>query len=137
MEFIEVFTIGIMGIIGSIIITQLFQLNWFKKENFKIQKSNVMAENRIKLKKLEREMGLPPTRKTQTEPTGNILDALKNLDMDKIQGILEALGINEDETEGSPTDTLIKMITENPEIVGKFLGGIKEKNTGNTGDTYL
>lgn len=134
--------IGVAMIVTGLIMNVFFifvyllsQRSWFLKENFKIQKSNIMAENRIKLKKLEREMGVSHT-PVKEEPTGNILDLIKNLDIDKIQGILELLGVNEEEQTGSPIDTLVKMATENPEIVSKFIGGLKEKNTGKIGE-YL
>jgi len=121
-----------------VLIFLLSQRSWFLKENFKIQKSNIIAQNKLSLKKLEREMGLPTgTAKLKAEPTGNIIDLVKNLDMDKIQGILELLGAGEQEQSENPTDTLIKMVTENPELISKFLGGLKGQNASNIGETYL
>lgn len=128
---------GLSMNIMMILILLMNNRNWFARENFKIQKSNIMAENKIKLKKLEKELGVTHT-PVANEPTGNILDQLKNLDMDKIQGLLDMLGAGSDvEDDKSPVDKIIQMATENPEIVSKFLGGLKGQNTGKTGDTYL
>jgi len=119
---------SLIGLAGIFLFNLMNNSNWFKRENFKIQKSNIMAENKIKLKKLAREVGVD-YQKPKDIPTGNILDTLKNLDMDKIQGILDLLGnkeeLDEDET---PTDKLIKMVTENPQIINKVLGGIGQNN---------
>ena len=88
-EVAVVLTVG--GIVGSILVTQMWQMNWFKRENFKMQKTNVMAENRIKMKKLERELGLKSSKTPVEHETPGVLDLLKGLDRDKIAGILEML----------------------------------------------
>ena len=51
-----IFTVG--SIVGSIVVTQMWQLNWFKRENFKISRDVTKAENKLKLKKLEKELGI-------------------------------------------------------------------------------
>ena len=69
--------VSIIGIIGAIITTQLWQMNWFKRENFKIQKSNVMSQNKIKLRKLERDLGLTKDKNVQPVEQKGILDLVK------------------------------------------------------------
>jgi len=51
-------TVSIISLAGMVLLFALNNSTWFKKENFKIQKKIVMDENRIKLKKLEKEMGI-------------------------------------------------------------------------------
>ena len=86
----ELIVVSLISIAGMIITTQLWQLNWFKKENFKIHKSNVMGENRIKLKKLEREIGLKGTKLDMPETPStlgtlaSLAPLLKNLDADQL-----------------------------------------------------
>lgn len=134
----ELIAVSFISSIFMLVGIMLLNRNWFQKERFKLEKSNLQAQNRIQIKRMEKELGLTPSRQPKEAPTGNILDLIKNLDRDKIENILELLGGGEGETEGeAPTDTLIRMVNENPEIISKFLGGVKEKNTGNTGDKYL
>jgi len=125
---------SLIGLAGIFLFNLINNSNWFKRENFKIQKSNIMAENRIKLRKMERELGLPNKTTIKETPTGNILDTLKNLDIDKIQGILDLLGNKEElEEDETPTDKLIKMVTENPQIINKVLGSLGD----NKKDDYI
>ena len=130
MNDIAFITVSILGIIGAIITTQLWQMNWFKRENFKIQKSNVMSQNKIKLRKLERDLGLSKDKNVQPVEQKGILDLVKGMDRDKIEGILELLQNNEgsgEEGSGSILDQIP------PEIIQGFLQGITKKNDKNEG----
>ena len=51
-----VLTIG--SIAGSILITQMWQMNYFKRENFKFNLSQQKRADGIKFRKLERELGI-------------------------------------------------------------------------------
>jgi len=48
-----VFTVG--GIIGSILVTQMWQLNYFKRENFKFSMQQEKRKSNINFKKLEKD----------------------------------------------------------------------------------
>lgn len=127
---------GLMTNAFFIVIYLLSTRTWFLKENFKIQKSSIMGENKLKLKKLERELGVKAGN-IPNEPTGNLIDQLKNLDIDKIRGILDLLGQDQELADDqSPLDKIVSMAVENPEIVGKFLGGVKDK-TADTTQKYI
>lgn len=128
----ELIFVGFMMLIGQIILMQMWNSNWFKRENFKMQKKNVMDENRIKMRKLEKDMGLTH-KKTAEEPTGGLLDQLKNLDMDKIKMLLSYVGKGEsDEGEGGLVGMLEELVTSNPQIVEQFLKGLGQ-NKGEQG----
>ena len=130
MNDIALISVSIIGIIGAIITTQLWQMNWFKRENFKIQKSNVMSQNKIKLRKLERDLGLNKDKNVQPVEQKGILDLVKGMDRDKIEGILELLQNNEGSGEEG-TGSILDQIP--PELIQGFLQGISKKNDKNEG----
>ncbi|GAG90938.1 unnamed protein product [marine sediment metagenome] len=131
----ELIFLGFMMLIGQIILLQMWNNNWFKKENFKMQKSKILAENRIKLKKMERDLGLTASKEpreppTMTDTVGNLaglLPLLKNLDGDQISALADRfLGGSEPTTEGGDvTDMLIDYASRNPDMVEALLGGLK------------
>lgn len=127
----ELIFLGFIMLVGQIILMQMWQNGWFKKENFKIQKSIVMAENKLKLRKLEREMGLAPD-KTLAAPVkeergtldklGGIVELLQGLDGDTLKGLAERfLGDSEDAAPQGTVDRLIDFAEKNPEIATEFL----------------
>jgi len=129
----ELIFLGFIMLIGQIILLQMWNRNWFKKENFKLQRDNVKAENRLKLKKLEKEFGLTKGRSASSEIKNapDYIDLLKNLDPDKIRGILDVLqGGEEGESEGGIGD-IIKQIP--PEVIEGFLSGVKDGTQKQTG----
>jgi hypothetical protein len=119
-----------LTMIGLLVFSQLGLRNYFKKENFKISKSNIMAQNKLNLKKLEREMGLTPSKSPKEEKSGSVLDTLgalapliKNLEPDQIAGLIEAFIGGEG---GAATgDFISNFVNENPELVNNFLEGLK------------
>ena len=119
----ELIFLGFIMLIGQIILLQLWQRNWFKKENFKLQRDTVKAENRIKLKKMEKELGLTKGKSASSEIKNetNIMDLLKNLDRDKIADILEMLQSGEREQSG--LGEIIDSLP--PELISGFLEGVK------------
>jgi len=135
---------SIISLAGAILLYSLSTSTWFKKENFKIKKKSVMDENRIKIKKMERELGITGATKAYREPqtpieTGsNLLSVLKNLDGDQIQGLADKFLKTDDEHEysGAPPstiDSLLEFANNNPEVAEQFLKGVtgKKENTDN------
>jgi hypothetical protein len=119
----ELIFLGFIMLIGQIILLQMWNANWFKKENFKMQRDTVKAENRIKLKKMEKELGLKgQSASSEIKNETNIMDLLKNLDKDKISDILEMLQGGDNETESDNITDLINKIP--PEVIENFLKGI-------------
>ena len=114
---------GIIMLIGQIILMQMWNANWFKRENFKIQKSNVLAENRIKLKKLEKDLGVtagknPPIEKSTGENIMDWVNILKNIDHEKLKGLADTFLAPEGEDYEEEEDE---------DIVGTILKNIPEK----------
>lgn len=130
----EFIIMAIVMLIGQIILMMMWQNNWFKKENFKIQKSNMMAQNKLQLRKLEREMGLSKTKDIiKEEPKGtlasiaDLLPLLKNLDADQVSALADRfIGGSAEAAEGggSSLDGLIDFASENPDLVRNFIEGI-------------
>lgn len=119
-----VFTVG--SIVGSILITQLWQMNYFKRENFKFGQQMKRKEYSINFKKLERDLGIAQG-KELTAPAG-LTDNLIQKGMD-----LYLSRRSEDEDLDEPDEdiihTIVKEIGKSPEakkVIGKFLGGDKE-----------
>lgn len=128
-----IFTVG--SIVGSVLITQLWQMNYFKRENFKIQKNTVMAENRLKLKKLEKEMGLNTKQGSNTlisTETPGILELIKGLDKDKISDIIGLISKKDDVDLGeidepkSDIARIIEMLP--PSVIEGFINNLNKKS---------
>ena len=139
---------SIISLAGMVLLFTLNNSTWFKRENFKIQKKTLMDENRIKMKRLEKELGLKAgSTTTYTEPkstidlAGELLPVLKNLSGDQLQGLVDKFLSPEDQAydapEGDVTSTLIKYATENPEIVEGLLKGLGAKNEGAEGQSQV
>jgi len=125
--------VSLISIAGSILITQLLQMNWFKRENFKFNQSTKRKEYNINFKNLERKLNLQQSAPL-TEEKG-LLDSLKGLDLNKVQSMLQMVQKPEDQGEEdlveydeeqpkSIPDQLINFATQNPEIAQKFLSNL-------------
>jgi len=124
-------------LIGQVILMGMWNANWFKRENFKIQKSNVLAQNKLQLRKLEKDLGLtkakdiiPAERPTTMQTISSLAPLLAKLNPDTIDiladkflgtGAVAEIGAGES---GGVTDMLMDFATKNPEMVQDILGGI-------------
>jgi hypothetical protein len=126
----ELIFLGFVMLIGQIILLQMWNNNWFKKENFKMQRDIVKSENKLKLKKLEREMGLAKgSSEIKEKPTvidnlGGVLNLVKGLDPEQISALADRFIGSEEEGGGSPIDGLLEFAEKNPEVVKNFLDGL-------------
>jgi len=132
-----------MSLIGMIIIVELSHSNWFKKENFKIQRDVVKAENKLKLKKLERELGLSgknsglaSSNVSENSPTNlltSLAPLLSKLEPDQIMELADRFlpeGIGGDDEPSGISGALLSYAQENPEMVQKILGSLSGKIGG-------
>lgn len=134
----ELIFLGFLMLIGQIILMQMWQNGWFKKENFKIQKSLVMAENKLKMRKLEREMGLTPSKKIvpEEQPStlntiSSLLPLLKGLDPDQLGDLVDRFVSGSGESEdsgvrGDPLNMLMDYASRNPEMIEGLIKGLGE-----------
>lgn len=134
---------GIVMLIGQVILMGMWNANWFKRENFKIQKSNVLAENRLNLRKLEKDLGLGSSKKellpTESPPTDKLgllsqlaplAPILAKLDSDQIGALIDKFVTGAESEEGG--GGLLESIP--PELIESFLKGFKEnKGSGDGG----
>ena len=133
----ELIVVALISTAGMIVMSQMWQMNWFKRENFRIKKKNIEGENRIKLKKLERELGLtggrnptpPSDSKTPIEKLGQLspfLPILAKLDKDQLTSLIDHFiggGFSEDQEEGD-LGGIVEFADEHPDIVKSFLDGL-------------
>lgn len=115
----ELIIVSIISLAGAIMISTLYNRNWFKRENFKI---NIAAE-KLKLKKLAKDLDIAPV-KTGTDK--GIIELLSNLDKDKIANILDMLqGGSDTEVENEGIENvLLDFASKNPELVKNLIGGL-------------
>lgn len=135
----ELIFLGFIMLSGQIILLQMWNNNWFKKENFRIEKSNVMAKNKLTLRKLEKEMELTPSKNIAPAESkgalGNLADLLpllKNLDADQLGALIDKFvgGGDYEEGGGDLTTGIMDYAMKNPEMVQGLLEGlIKGKPT--------
>ena len=135
-ELIYVAIIMQVGTLITILLWSNLSLSkYFKKENFKIDKSNVMAQNKLQLRKLEREMGLSKSKDiVPTTETPNTLSTLTSLapllaklEPDQIMSLADRfLGGGEAPAEGgSGLGGILDSIP--PELIDGFLKGLANK----------
>lgn len=134
----ELIFLGFLMLIGQIILMQMWQNGWFKKENFKIQKSLVMAENKLKMRKLEKDMGFTPSKKIipEEQPStlntiSSLLPLLKGLDPDQLGDLVDRFVSGGGESEegavrGDPLNMLMDYATRNPEMIEGLIKGLGE-----------
>jgi len=140
----ELIFVAIIMQVGTIL-TIFFWSNlslskYFKKENFKTNLTNIRAENKIKLKKLERELGLtisknenpePPSTIGQLSQLSHLLPLLKNLDGDQIGALVDKF-LGGEELLPAESGGILDQIP--PELIESFLKGLSKENvTGEEG----
>lgn len=130
----ELIYLGFIMLIGQIILYQMYQSGWFKKENFKMQKFNIMAENKIKLKKLEKDLGLKPSKapkeeKSVGENIGSWVTLLKSLDPDQIKSLADQFLGGGEEYEEEEDEDIIGTILKNvdKDTIKSFIDGLGKK----------
>lgn len=126
---------SIIGLMGMVLMFIINNSNWFKRESFKLQKSNILNENKIKLERLRKELGLQKgVQPIKEADTGGVLDLIKGLDKDKIGGILEMLQGNDDEPEEKEEGIMGIINQLPPEVIqgalDKFLDKDKKTDDG-------
>jgi len=127
----EFIIVAIIMLIGQVILMWMWQQNWFKKENFKIQKSNLMAQNKLQIRKMEKELGLTNVKSVVAPPEppplggiGQLLPLLKGLDGEQLSGLIDKFVPSSEERSGGAIDTLLGFAEENPEMVQGLLKGL-------------
>lgn len=119
----ELIIVSFISLAGMVLMYTINNANWFKRENFKMQRTNILAENRLKLKKLAKELDVTIGNPIKEEK--GILDSIKGLDKDKIAGILGMLQGSEDleDTPEGIEGAIMNFASKNPELVNKFISG--------------
>lgn len=146
----ELIILGFMMLLGNIIIFQMWQMGWFKKENFKIQKGLLLAQNKLQIEKMRKELGLTSKaskgaaalaveKPSILETVSGLLPLIKSLDTEQVSGLIELIlggGLaQKEELEG--IDGLLKFAEDNSDMVEGllkgFLGNKSQQGTTGTG----
>jgi hypothetical protein len=131
--------VSIISLAGMVLLFTLNNNNWFRRENFKIQKSNVLNENRIKMKKLEKDLGITSSKTQNTHETGGVLDLIKGLDSDKVGQILDLVkGEGGDMAyDDAPKSDIAAIIDKlPPSVIEGFLSKLQDNTSGKEGGGY-
>lgn len=130
----ELIYLGFIMLIGQVILFQMYQMNWFKKENFKIKKTLDLAEIRIRMKKLEVDLGLKPSKapkeeKSAVENVGSWINLLKSLDPDQIKALADQFLGGGEEYEEEEDEDIIGTILKNvdKDTIKSFIDGLGKK----------
>lgn len=133
-----VFTVG--GLITAIVTTQLWQMNYFKRENFKFGQQMKRKEYNIKFKKLERDLKLKETAPVKEEK--GLIELLKDVNPETIKTLLGAVNNKEDDLDFEEPDekpdvfeSILSYAKENPEMVNNLLKQVTNKTEGG-GDEF-
>ena len=120
-----IIAMGFLNLIGILLILELRDRSWFKKQNFKMQKTNIMNQNKLQLRKMEKELGLSKG-KIETAGGGNIGEYIGKAITGYISGEREGGG-----------GIIADFLEENPEIIESFFKGFIEKKETSTGGTNI
>lgn len=115
---------SIISLMGMVLFFMINNSNWFKRENFKLQVATVKAENKLKMKKLEKELGINQKK-----------SPIQDID---VKGLIsEYLGGDEEPREGSILDSIPPSVIEGfldkipPEKIQEILGGLTKNAEDN------
>jgi len=129
-----IMTVG--GIAGSILVSQMWQMNWFKRENFKHSMAINRKENSIRFRKMERDLGLTagkPMTRTEARSPMEWLETIKKLDPNMIHSFVDSISGQKTEYEGEDPESEEGLIEKalgfaksNPELAQNFLDGLNK-----------
>jgi len=114
---------SLISILGAILIMNTNLRNYFKKQNFNLK---IQAE-KLKIKKIERDLNLKPS---SLKSDKGLIESIKDIDIDKIKGLLDTVSNDEEESEGDITSRISNIIEKNPELVEKYAPKLIELFTG-------
>ncbi len=137
----ELIFLGFIMLIGQVILLEMYQHNWFKKETFKFKQKFDTKQMNLQFKKLERELGFQPSRETKEPATmiekiGGIADILKNADPDTLKELANKFLTRDEETEYEEVEdedlagTILKYVDE--DTIKGFIEGLGTKTEGKT-----
>ena len=122
-----------ISLLGGIIVIELMNHNWFKKEDYKLRRDFARSKYRIDLKKMEKDLGFPTKARViepQTQPQGNfnlnsiqsLLPLLKTLDPDQLGAIIDGLSGEGGGGSGGALEGILGALP--PELIQSFLSGV-------------
>ena len=126
-----IMTVG--GIAGSILITQMWQMNWFKRENFKFNMAVNRKDMSIRFRKIERDLGLTKGKAVQDTTSKTPMDwleTIKKLDPNMIHSFVDSITGEKQEYEEGPEgdqgliEKALGVARDNPELAQNFLAGL-------------
>ncbi|RLC68401.1 MAG: hypothetical protein DRH97_03265 [Chloroflexi bacterium] len=133
-----IMTVG--GIAGSILVSQMLQMNWFKRENFKFSMAIDRKENSIRFRKMERDLGLSkgkPLTQTEARTPMDWLETIKKLDPNMLHNLVDSFSgqkteyeEGDPESEGGLIEKALGFAKSNPELAQNFIDGLNKGKGG-------
>jgi hypothetical protein len=131
---------SIFGLCGLLLLDR----NWFRRENFKIAKSNTLAMNKLQLEKMRKELGLSkqpsaitPGAAAGSGDLGGLLGIAQSLGKDKVLDLVDKFlpedSGGSDEDEDSEIAKILKYVPA--EVIQNALKGITGTKEGEDGGT--
>ncbi len=139
----DMVTIAIISLIGTVIITQLLNHNWFKRQQLKELFYGQRQDKNIDFEKFKINKRIQSKSLTVKKPDlGPIdwIDKLKGFNPEVLHSLVDTVAGNPEQTdlqeglEGSEgiEGTILNMVKDNPDLVNKFVKGIGNKDETKT-----
>lgn len=129
----ELIYLGIISTFGMLLAVELMNHNWFKREKWKLHRKTIDGEIKLRLRKMEKELNLSPSKNIVSKEAESSVDLakkwlplLKSLDADSIDVLKDVVlgGGNLPEEAGG-----LMSIIDNipPDLIESFLKGLGGK----------
>jgi len=145
-----IIAVGLISMLGMILSIQLLNMNWFKRENFKLKRDLTRKEIDLKMKKMSRELGLDtkkgvsrtlPEKTGGYEGTGDLIKALAPAVLSKLapEDIRDlAQQFLPEGAETGMGQAILQYVNDNPaiieDVIAPLLKGFTQgKQEGETG----
>jgi len=136
---------SVISLFGGIIMMQVWQNGWFKRERFRLQIQQTKAIDRINIKKMEKDLGLRKGRSASAEITPNsqsgLLQYLPALvetakENPDILGTLADKLLSNPGGESSPDllNGIAGFVKDNPEILEGIMDGFQQNKADQAGE---
>ena len=139
---LAIIAVGFISMLGMILSIQLLNMNWFKRENFKLKRDMTKKEIDLKMRKMSRELGLDTKKGSSIKTADSGLNlgnselvkalipaVLKKLAPEDIKDLAEEFLPDSGES-GGLGSALIQFANDNPkiveEVVAPLLKGITQ-----------
>lgn len=113
--------LGLIMLAGQIILYEMYQRGWFKKEIFKMNKSFQVATNKLQFEKLRKELGI--TDNPYKAPKKDIIEQVKGIDLDTVKS---AVNTGLQMVQKKPEEDIFEEVEEDKKPIDMLIDGVKD-----------